>query len=94
MKKFIFGLAMLFAVTVQAQHRHHHGHHHHGPGWGWVAPAIIGGAVVYGITRPRPPEPVYYVQQPLTLPPAPIGYYYTQMLDGNCNCYRWVLMPN
>lgn len=94
MKKLIFALCLATASLAQAQHRHHGYHRHYVPNWGWVAPAIIGGAVVYGMTRSAPPEPVYYVQQPTSLPPAPFGYYYAQMLDGTCNCYRWVLMPN
>lgn len=95
MKHLIIGLCLLLTSAAHAQHRHHHGYHrHHVPNWGWVAPAVIGGAIVYGMTRPMPPEPVYYIQQPTALPPAPLGYHYTQMLDGNCNCYRWVIMPN
>lgn len=50
-----------------AQHRpypHHHGHGGHG--WGWVAPALIGGAVVYAATRPQVvvQQPPVVVQQP------------------------------
>ena len=67
MKK-IFALVLL-AVTlpVMAQH-HHHGHWRpaHGGGWNWVVPAIIGGAIVYEVTRPpvviQQPQPVI-VQQ-------------------------------
>lgn len=97
MKNFLIGLSLLLATTAHAQHRHHghHGHHgHHHNHWNWVAPAVIGGAVVYGLTRPSVPPPVYYIQQPSSLPPPPYGYQYVQMLDGNCNCYRWVLMPS
>jgi hypothetical protein len=32
------------------------------------------------------------VYQPPVLPPAPYGYHYEQILDANCNCYRWVLV--
>jgi hypothetical protein len=51
---------------VSTQHRgFHHGHHrgHHG----WVVPALIGGAVVYAVTRPDPvivQQPPVIVQQP------------------------------
>lgn len=89
MKRLFLSLLLLIAIPVMAQHRYH-GHHHHGhSSWGWVAPAIIGGAIVYGVTRPSPPPVVY--QQPV-LPPAPYGYHYEQILDANCNCYRWVLV--
>jgi len=57
---------------VHTQH-HHHGHRHGGHGWGWVAPALIGGAVVYAATRP----PVVVQQQPpivLQQPPEEIVY--------------------
>ena len=88
-----YAIAILLSVltfSASAQHRHH-GSHHHGYGsWGWVAPAIIGGAIVYGATRPAVPPPVVYQAQPL--PPAPYGYHYEQILDANCNCYRWVLV--
>jgi len=91
MKK-LFAIALLvLTIPVMAQHRHygnHHGHHR-GNSWGWVAPALIGGALVYGATRSAPP-PVVYQTQPL--PPAPYGYHYEQILDANCNCYRWVLV--
>ena len=62
----------MLALPVAAQHRHgpmpHHGPYGYrwAPNWGWVAPAVIGGAVVYGLTRPDPvvvQQPIY-VQQP------------------------------
>ena len=49
-------------------HRGHHGHgyRHHGyHSYNWVAPAIIGGALVYGATRPY-----YYYSEPVYTPPA------------------------
>jgi len=92
-------LSMLtFSASAQQHHHRHHGHHynnnhynnnHYNNQWGWVAPALIGGAIVYGISRQTPPPVIY--QQP-TLPPAPYGYRYEQILDANCNCYRWVLI--
>lgn len=91
MKYLIALILSVLALTANAQHRHYHHHHHHrgGHGWGWVAPALIGGAIVYGATRPVSPPPVVYQQQ---LPPPPYGYHYEQILDANCNCYRWVLV--
>jgi len=49
------------------RHNHHRHDHHRGSNWGWVAPAVIGGAVVYGLTRPAPlivQQPPVYIQQP------------------------------
>ena len=45
-------------------------HRHHGGGWGWVAPAVVGGVVVYAITRPL------VVQQPpvMSLSPSDVVY--------------------
>lgn len=92
MKYLIATILSVLALTANAQHRHGHYHHrgHSGHSWGWVAPALIGGAIVYGATRPANPPPVVYQTQPL--PPAPYGYHYEQILDANCNCYRWVLV--
>lgn len=80
---------ILSVITMSAHAQHHHRHHHYNNGYNWVAPMVIGGAVTYVLTRPQPP--VIY-QQPQILPPAPIGYHYEQVLDANCNCYRWVLV--
>ena len=74
MKKLIAMLLLGISVSASAHgpHGHYHGHHGHG-GWGWVAPAVIGGAVVYAATRPsvvvqQPPvvvqSPPVVVQQP------------------------------
>ena len=93
--KYLIALVLsAVALTASAQHRPypHHRHHLGGHGWGWVVPAVIGGAVVYGMTRPNPapPPPVVYVPQ--GYPAPPVGYHYEQILDANCNCYRWVLI--
>ena len=69
---------------------------------GWVAPALIGGVVGYELARPYyapPPAVVYvqppvYIQQPNPYPQAPIGYHYQQIIDPNCNCYKYALVPN
>lgn len=95
MKKILATLLMLFGTVVSAQHYHgYHHHHRHAPGsHAWVAPLIIGGVVGYALSRPAqtaPPPTVIYV--PGGYPPPPLGYRYEQILDGNCNCYRWVLV--
>lgn len=68
MKKLIALVLITLSTTAMAQHRHggyHHGHGGHG--WGWVAPALIGGAVVYAATRPQVvvQQPPVVVQQPM-----------------------------
>lgn len=94
--KYVIAIVLSFlALTANAQHRfgnhyHYYHHHHHGhSSHDWVAPMIIGGVITYVLTRPQQPPPA--IQQPQVLPPAPQGYRYEQILDANCNCYRWVL---
>jgi hypothetical protein len=70
MKKLLFTGLLVLSMPVMAQHHHgmrHFEHQYRGPSWGWVAPAVIGGAVVYGLTRPAPvviQQPPVYIQQP------------------------------
>jgi hypothetical protein len=47
-----------------------HTPHHRSGGWGWMAPAVVGGVVVYAITRPL------VVQQPpvMSLSPSDVVY--------------------
>jgi hypothetical protein len=75
MKKIIIStFVSLLSLPVAAQHHYgmrnfDHHQHYRGGGWGWVAPAVIGGAVVYGLTRPAPvviQQPVY-IQQPVVV---------------------------
>lgn len=102
MKKIIAVLLVAISTTACANGYRHHGHHGNGYryNYNWVAPAVIGGAVVYGLTRPYyAPPPVYiqqppvYIQQPTPAIP-PYGYHYETLLDNGCNCYRTVLVPN
>lgn len=90
----LLGLSTFGAVAGPYYHDGRFRYHDHGHGRNnWVAPLVIGGVIGYALTRPQPvyvqPEPVYS-----SVPPAPYGYRYEQLLDGNCNCYRWVLVPN
>jgi len=68
----VLAISLGTATTpVRAQHHHgmrHFDHHQHrvGGNWGWVAPAVIGGAVVYGLTHSAPvvvQQPPVYIQQ-------------------------------
>jgi hypothetical protein len=93
MKYLLAIILSTFAIGATAQHHgHRYNHHYRQPhiGHNWIAPLVIGGVVTYALTRPQQlPPPVAY--QP-ALPPAPYGYHYEQILDANCNCYRWVLI--
>jgi hypothetical protein len=90
MKTLIALILVALYIPAMAQHRPYPHHGHGGArGWGWVAPALIGGAIVYGVTRPSSPPVIYQTQ---SLPPPPYGYHYEQILDANCNCYRWFLV--
>jgi len=71
MKKLLLTSLLAFSMPMMAQHHHgmrHFDHHQYRQSnWGWVAPAVIGGAVVYGLTRPAPivvQQPPVYIQQP------------------------------
>lgn len=65
--------------------RYHH--HHNKNNNDWILPAIVGGVIVYELTRPRP----VYVEP---LPPPPYGYRYERMYDRGCHCYRLILVYN
>lgn len=83
MKHLIAALLIVISSVAIAQHRnpygyatgtypqrhyyHHHHHHHRDHDLRWIAPAIIGGAVAYAITRP----PVV-VQQPAVVMQSPV----------------------
>lgn len=89
---------VMISGTSQASPRHHHhhrGHHHVVHRTDWIAPLVIGSVVTYALTRPQS----VVVQQPQptpssSIPPAPYGYHYENILDANCNCYRLVLVSN
>ena len=72
MKRILTALALVSLIgSANAQHFGHHGyrpHHHASGGWGWVAPAVIGGLIVYGATRPAQAEPAPVIIQPAPYP--------------------------
>lgn len=93
MKKFLVGtLMVLAALPALAQHGHygHYGHRHYGGGgWGWVAPALIGGAVVYAATRP----PVVVQQPPVVVQQPPVVVQQqpqTVYIDGVAYTKQWM----
>lgn len=87
MKKLLTILLLTASVSVLA-HGPHYGHyyHHGGGGWNWVAPAVIGGAVVYAATRPAP----VVVQQPQVIyPPQNCGpWTEVRNIDGTTTMSR------
>ena len=93
MKRLLTFVLVFFATTAfagpngyhgSALHSPHHHRHHGGNGWGWVGPALIGGAVVYAITRP----PVVVQQPPVvTAPSSDIVY-----IDGFAYRKQWILV--
>jgi len=75
MKKLLAVLLLAVASTsAMAQHHGHGGYYRHG-GYrgGWVAPAIIGGVIGYGLSRPyyEPyyAPPIVYTQPPVYVQP-------------------------
>lgn len=71
MKKILLTLLMTVTTTAFAQHGHYHGHYHgghwqrgHGGAWNWMVPAVVGGVIVYEVTKPQPPQTVVIQQQP------------------------------
>lgn len=71
MKKILLALALLASTPVFAHGywQHHGGYRgYYGGSWSWVAPAVIGGVIVYEATKPpvviqQPPQSVI-IQQP------------------------------
>lgn len=101
MKKILLSAILgLTALTASAGWYHGGGHYVWRPGYGWVVPAVIGGAIVYDVTRPVQPNVVVVQPQPVAPPPAapvfpqPADFHWEAILDANCNCYKTVLVPN
>ena len=101
MKKILFVILLTISIMAHADRWNHGGgRYYYHPGYGWVVPAVIGGAIVYEVTRP----PVYiqqatmYIQPPpppaAPIYPAPAGYHWEALVDAGCNCYKTVLIPN
>lgn len=75
--KILAAMLAMAPLSGMAQHhggmRHFDHHQHYRGGWGWVAPAVIGGAVVYGLTRPViVQQPPVYIQQPTVVDPSQV----------------------
>ena len=105
MKKIL--VALLLALTASTAFAHggggygyrggyRGGYHEH---WvRFVGPAVIGGIIGYELHHERPyrRDPVViYRESPMYMGQSvPYGYHYESILDGRCNCYRSVLVPN
>lgn len=77
-------LVLLLSLSAVSAFAHQHGYWRHGGvdrGWGWVAPAVVGGVIVYEATRP----PVY-VQPPVVVQQYPV-------IQGQ-NCSPWTQIQN
>ena len=89
MKKLVAVLLLAVASTTSAMAQHHgHGNHGYNRGGhyrgGWIAPAIIGGVIGYGLSRPYY-EP-YYAPAPAYYPP-PVVYSQPQVVQPVCTRY-------
>lgn len=103
MKKLFAFLLFVMSTSVFA-HGGYYGNHrggyyhynHRSPCYGcWVAPAIIGGAIAYGLSRPTivPSPPVTYIEQPQVQLPPP-GYHWEYMIDPQTGAQKLVAVPN
>ena len=66
MRRIIFGSLIALAATTASAHGHWE---YRGGSWNWMAPAVVGGVIVYEATRPpvyvQPAPPVVIQQQPV-----------------------------
>lgn len=89
MKKIILTFICSF-ISLPAfagpHHHRHHGHHHWHHNHNWIAPAIIGGALAYSLSRP------YVIEQPLIVPQP--QYIVPQTNIVQCSEWREVLLPD
>lgn len=83
MKKLLIGSLIGLTVFGAQAHEGHGYWRPHGNGWGWVAPAVVGGAVVYAVTRP----PVV-VQQPVIVQDNRV------INDSNCSPWTQIRNPD
>ena len=67
----VFGL--LASTSAQAGGHYGFGYRHHHHGGHWIAPALIGGLVVYSVMEPRVvhSQPVYVTPAPVVVAPPP-----------------------
>jgi hypothetical protein len=99
MNKILLALSLFTLIgTASAHGPYRYGWHgNYGCGGCWIAPAIIGGAIGYELSRPTTvyvePQPIYTVPQPIVQQP-PYGYHWQDMVDPTTNLHKIVLVPN
>lgn len=90
---FLSGLLLTLPSLAEAHgrvHGHqgfHHHRHFHNPSW-WVAPALIGGAVTYAVTRP------YIVEQPVVVQQPQVVQQTTQVIIDGVLYNRQIMIVN
>lgn len=84
MNKFLIAILLAASATAATAHGPH-GYWRPYPsgGWGWVAPAVIGGVIVYEATRP----PVVIQQQ------QPVIVQQNKVFNDS-NCSPWTQIQN
>lgn len=84
-KLFVVFLAILSVTPAYADGGRGHGHGYYGRGYGWgwggdwIFPALVGGALVYGLTQPPTvvqPQTIYLQPQPGVAPSSPQYWYF------------------
>ena len=104
MKKLLLAFSLLSLIGSASAHGPyrmggwHGGYYGGGCGGCWIAPAVIGGAVGYELTRPttvvvEQPSVVYTQPQTVVQVP-PVGYHWQEMLDPQTGIKRVVAVPN
>ena len=89
MKKVLAVLVLTLAAlpaTAQWHHGYHGGYYR---GGGWVAPAIIGGAIGYGLSRPYY-SPYYYPPVIVEQPPIIVQQPPVYIQQPAQNCGPWI----
>ena len=91
MKKVILACLLMASASAFAwgHYGYRGGYYHHGYGWGgWVAPALIGGAIGYGIAS----TPVY--ANPVVVPSPPVVVPQPYVVNPQPNCGPWTEIRN
>jgi len=95
MKKTLLALVLAtISTTVIADGYHNRGYRGHSSGDNVLLPLIVGGTLGYIIAQPRTivmQEP-QYAPLPSYVPANEPIYQYQNIYDGNCACYRRVLV--
>ena len=99
MKKLLALFLVSMACVAQADaHGYYRGGccYRGGYGSGWIAPALIGGAIGYGLSRPYydpmyVPPPVIYTQPPVYVQQQPVIVQQPGAVPYQANCVKYVI---